>query len=105
MLVPSDSICQVSSDSMSIVRCHISGVRYQVLSNNMSSTGVIYQVSSITCQVPVSDINCQVSGVKCRCQVSSVKYQVSSITCQVPVSGIKYQINNMSVKVTTSCFR
>ena len=36
MLVSSDSIYQVSSDSMSIVRCHILGVRYQVSSNNMS---------------------------------------------------------------------
>ena len=74
MSVPGDSIYQVSSDSMSIVRNHISGVRYQVLSDNMSSTGVRYQVLGIrcqvitcqviTCQVPVSDIKCQVSGVK-----------------------------------------
>jgi len=30
---------------MSIVRCQISGVRYQVTSDNMSSISVIYQVS------------------------------------------------------------
>jgi len=49
------------------------GVRYvkywcQVSSDNMSSTGVRYQVSDqgqvITCQVPESDIKYQVSGVK-----------------------------------------
>ena len=65
----SDNICQISSDSMSIDKCHISGVRYQALSDNMSSTGVRYQVSGIkcqviTCQVPVSDIKCQRSSVK-----------------------------------------
>ena len=60
MLVPGDSICQVS-EGMSTVKCHISGVRYHVSSDNMSSTSVIYQVSSITCQVPVSDIKCQVN--------------------------------------------
>jgi len=49
--VPSDSICQVSCDSMSIIRCHISGVRYHVSSDNMSSTGVRYQVSGIRCHV------------------------------------------------------
>jgi len=54
---------------MSIIRCHISGVRYQASSDNMSSTGVRDQVLDIrcqviTCQVPVSDIKCQVSGVK-----------------------------------------
>jgi len=59
-----DSICQVSSDSMSIVRCHISGARYQVSSDNMSSTGVRYQVSEIRRQVPVSYIKCQRLGVK-----------------------------------------
>ena len=51
MSVPGDSICQVSIDSISIVRCHISGVRFQVPSDNMSSTGVRYQVSGILCQV------------------------------------------------------
>jgi len=44
------ALCQVLSDSMSIVRCQISGVRYQVLSDNMSSN--------------VSDIKCQGSGAK-----------------------------------------
>ena len=67
--VPGDNICQISSDNMSIVRCHISGVWYQVSSDNMSSIGVRYQVLGIryqviTCQVPVSDIKCRVSGVK-----------------------------------------
>ena len=69
MSVPGDSIYQVSSDSMSIVKCHISGVKYQVSSDNMSSIGVRYQVSDISYQViayqvPVSDIKCQGSGVK-----------------------------------------
>jgi len=36
---------------MSIVKCHILGVRYQVSSDNMSSTGIRYQVSGIKCQV------------------------------------------------------
>ena len=31
MSVLSDSMCQVSSDSMLIVSCQVSGVRYQVL--------------------------------------------------------------------------
>jgi len=43
------AFCQVSSDSMSIVRCQISGVWYQVSCDNMSSTGVRYQVSGIRC--------------------------------------------------------
>ena len=60
VLVPYDNICQVSSDSMLIARCHISGVRYQVSSDNMSSTGVRYQMSSIVWQVPVLDIMCQI---------------------------------------------
>ena len=51
MSVLGDSICQVSSDSMSIVRCQVSGVRDQVLSDNMSSTSVRYQVLEIKCQV------------------------------------------------------
>ena len=74
--------CQVS-DSMSIVKCYIIGVRYQVLSEDMSSTGVRYHVSSIRCQV---------SGVKYRCQISLVKYNMSSVgvkcSISVPVSGI-----------------
>ena len=62
--VPSDGICQVSSDSMLIVKCQISGIRYQVLSKNMSSTVVRYQVSgivsSITYQCQI--INMSISG-------------------------------------------
>ena len=65
VLVLGDS-CQMS-DSMSIIRCHISGVKYQVSSDNISSTGVRYQVSGIgvKCNIsmPVSDIKCQRSGV------------------------------------------
>jgi len=60
--------CQVS-DSMSIAKCHISGVRYRV--------------SSITCQVSVSDIECQVSGVKYNMSSTGVRYQVPEIRCQV----------------------
>ena len=60
--------CQVS-DSMSIIKCHISDVRYQV--------------SSDTCQVPVSDIKCQISGFKYNRSSAGVRYQVSSIRCQV----------------------
>jgi len=84
---------------MSIIKCHISGVRYQVssdnmsstgvryqVSNNMSSTGDRYQVSSITCQVPVSDIKCQRSGVK-----YNISVPVSNIKCQR--SGVKYNIS------------
>ena len=52
------------SNNMSIVKCQISGVRYHVLSDNMSSTGVRYQVSdqvsSITYQCQI--INMSVSG-------------------------------------------
>ena len=40
------SIYQVSSDSMSIIRCQISSIRYQVSSDNMSS-----MVSGIKCKV------------------------------------------------------
>jgi len=67
--------CQVS-DSMSIVKCHISGAsvkchisgfRCQVPSDNMSSTGVRYQVS----------------GVKYNMSSTGVKYQVSGIRCQI----------------------
>jgi len=72
--------CQVS-DSMSIVKCHISGVRYQVSSDNMSSISVRYQVS---------EIRCQVQHVMYRCQISTVRDQVSSIIYQC-------QIINMSV--------
>jgi len=34
---------------MSIVKCHISGVKYLVSSDNISSTGVRDQVSGIRC--------------------------------------------------------
>ena len=70
MSVPGDNICQVSSDSMSIVKCQVSGIRCQV----------------ITCQVPVSDIKCQGLGVKynmsspvsdIKCHGSCVKYNIS----------------------------
>jgi len=43
--VLSDSICQVSSDSMSIIRYQISNVRNQVSSDGISSISVMYQVS------------------------------------------------------------
>ena len=76
----------IPGDSMSIIKCHISGVGYQMSSDNMSSTGVRYQVSDIRCQV----ITCQLPG-----QISSVMYQVSSITCQVPVSDIKCQVSSV----------
>ena len=76
--------CQVS-DSMSIIKCHISGVKYKVSSDNTSSTGVRYQVSKIRCLV---------------------------ITCNVPMSDIKYQVYtyqgqviNMLVRVTISYIR
>ena len=48
----------------------------------MSSVGVKYQVSSITCQVPVSDIKCRRSGVKYNMSSAGVRYQVLSITCR-----------------------
>ena len=110
MLVPGDSISQVS-DSMSIVKCHISGIMYHVSSDNMSNNGVRYQVPSIrcqmiTCQVLVSDIKCQGSGVKYNMSSTGVRYQVPSIRCQVitcqvsvQISSVKYQVssNNMSV--------
>ena len=80
----------VTSDSMSIVKCHVSGVRYQMSSDNMSSTCVRYQVSGIKCQVityqvPVSDIKCQGSGVKYNMSSTSVRYQVSCITYQCQI--------------------
>jgi len=63
-----------------------------VSSDNMSNTGVRYQVSGImcqviTCQVPVSDIKCQVSGAKYNMLSTGVRSQVSE-------SGVKY---NMSI--------
>jgi len=81
--------CQVS-DSMSIIQCHISGVRCQV----------------ITCQVPMSDIECQVSGVKCnisilvsdiKCQRLGVKYNIS-----VPVSDIKCKRSGVKYNISVS---
>ena len=74
--------CQVN-DRMSIIKCHILGVRYQVSSDNMSSTGVRYQVSGIRyqviiCQVLVSDIKCQVSSDNM--SSTEIRYQVSGIT-------------------------
>ena len=47
-----------------VIACQSSGVRYQVLSDNMSSTSVRYQVSEIRCQVSALDIKCQGSGIK-----------------------------------------
>jgi len=87
--------CQVS-DSMSIIKCHISGVRYQVSSDNMSSTGVKYNMSST-----VSDIKCRGSGVKynisstgvsIKCQRSGVKYNMSCVSVRYHVSEIRCQV-------------
>jgi len=55
----------------------------------MLSTGVRYQVSSITCQVLVLDIKYQVSGVKYNMSSTSVRYQVSSIC--VKYTHVKYR--------------
>ena len=84
--------CQVS-DSISIVKCHISGIRYQASSDNMSSTSVRYQVSGIRCQVSVSDVKCQGSGINYK--HISVRYQVSGIKCQVYT--YQSQVINMSI--------
>ena len=59
-----------------VIACQSSGVRYQVLSDNMPSTSVKYQVSGIRCQV---------SCIKYQCQISDIKNQVSNIN--ISVSG------------------
>ena len=67
--------CQVS---VSDIKCQVLGVKY-----NMSSTGVIYQVSGIAWHI---------SSVRYSMASIGVRYQMSSITWQVPVSDIICQI-------------
>jgi len=55
----------------------------------MASTGVIYQVSSIARQVPVSYIKCQVKHGKYRCHISSVNYSMAS-------TGVRYQVSSIA---------
>ena len=69
----------VPGDSMLIVRCHISGVRYQV--------------SDIAWQVPVSDIMCQIYHDNYWCQVSCVKYSMAS-------TGVGYHVSNIVGQVS-----
>ena len=74
-----------------------------MLSDNMSSIGVSYQVSGIRCQV----ITCQVSVSGIKCRGSGVKYNMSS-TCvryQVPASGVKYNMSSVGVRFQVSGIR
>jgi len=79
---------------MSDIKCQVSGVKYNISMSvpdiKCQGSDVMYnissvsdQVSSITCQVPVSDITCQRSGVKYNMSSVGVRYHVSEIKCQV----------------------